>query len=108
MLVLVASTLQDWFRKRKSPATLKLGTQHDVSSGTHASSIQGRIESVACLAILVYRAVQLLGILLLLGISVAQSVLDDSTSTPREALTASQTLQAVHIAIYVCPRSCCG
>ncbi|RPD55478.1 P-loop containing nucleoside triphosphate hydrolase protein [Lentinus tigrinus ALCF2SS1-6] len=99
VLVLIASAIRDWSTTRKSLLTSELETIDD-SASTSSSSIRGRIASMGGWAIFVYRIIQLLGILSLLGISVAQFLMSDSISISLSALTASRTLQAVQIAVY--------
>ncbi|TFK79743.1 hypothetical protein K466DRAFT_605899 [Polyporus arcularius HHB13444] len=94
LLVLISSAFCDRFLTPKSSA---LCASETLAIPATSSSLRRRIESIGGLDIFVYRVVQLLGILFLLGISIAQFVSDDSPT----ALTASRTLQAVQIAIYV-------
>ncbi|KAI0717853.1 P-loop containing nucleoside triphosphate hydrolase protein [Cerioporus squamosus] len=97
VLLLTAGTIRDWFQTQKA---LSITGTLDDSPRPAASSFRRRIESVGGLPIFVYRIVQLLGILSLLGISLAQFALDDSINVFGSALTAFRTVQAVQIAIY--------
>ncbi|RPD55459.1 P-loop containing nucleoside triphosphate hydrolase protein [Lentinus tigrinus ALCF2SS1-7] len=99
VLVLLASAVGDWSRARKLSATSGSETP-DGSVDSSSSPIRRRIESIGGFAIVSYRIVQLLGILSLLGISIAQFMLDDEMSIVRRALSASRTVQAVQIVVY--------
>ncbi|RPD55442.1 P-loop containing nucleoside triphosphate hydrolase protein [Lentinus tigrinus ALCF2SS1-7] len=100
VLVLLASAVRDWVRTQKSSGTPEWETPED-SAYSSSLPIRRRIESIGGLAIFSYRIVQLLGILSLLGISIAQFVLDDDDiGILRGALTASRTVQAVQVVVY--------
>lgn len=102
VVLLLAGAISDWFRTQKLSEASEPGAL-EVPPNTSSSSIRRRIDSIGGIAIFAYRIVQLLGILSLLGIAIAQFVLGDSISDSQSVLTASSTLQAVQIAIYVCP-----
>ena len=101
LLVLLANVLRDRSKTQKSSGEFQSETLVSPDNAQSFSSTRHRVEAIGGLAIFAYRVLQLLGILSLLGISMAQFVLDVS----RDSLAVPRTLQAIQVAIYVCPRT---
>ena len=101
LLVLLANVLRDRFKTQKSSGEFQSETLVSPDNAQSFSSTRRRVEAIGGLAIFAYRVLQLLGILSLLGISIAQFVLD----VCRDSLAVPRTLQAIQVAIYVCPRT---
>ena len=102
LLVLLANVLRDRFKTQKSSGEFQSETLVSPDNAQPFSSTRRRVEAIGGLIIFAYRVLQLLGILSLLGISIAQFVLDNVS---RDSLAVPRTLQAIQVAIYVCPRT---